>query len=122
MNEFARGSIDRVDLTVSLESKRKTAQHQEACSPIATKLRPAKQSTINVVLEAIDNPSQTETRSFNFTVPADAPTGTMRISAGPANGYFTLGMAVGAPPPDPTTLKDLVAAYMRMGGSKRTAG
>jgi sugar lactone lactonase YvrE len=114
-NEFARGSIHRIDLTVALESVRKTA-HIKSMFADRNKVKAGESVTVNVVLEEVDNPNKTSIKSFTFAVPADAPTGVMRIAAGAASSYYPLRMKVGAPAPDPTNLNELIAAYMRMGG------
>lgn len=114
MNEFARGSIRRVDLTVALEPVRKTARIKSLFAD-RNKVKAGETVRINVVLEPDGAPGRTITKTFSFAVPADAPTGSMRIAAGPSSAYYPLRMRVGAPPPDPTNLKELIAAYSNLG-------
>jgi hypothetical protein len=70
-----------------------------------------------VVLEPTTTPDKPVTRTFTFSVPEDAPTGTMRVAAGPATDYWTLQTRVGESPPRPTNLQELLEAYEKIGAA-----
>ncbi|HEX8833934.1 MAG TPA: SpoIVB peptidase S55 domain-containing protein, partial [Abditibacteriaceae bacterium] len=116
MNEFARGSIRRVDLDVSVEPVRKTARIKSLFAD-RNKAKAGESVRVNVVLEPSDTPGRTVTRTFTFQVPEDAPTGNMRIAAASASNYWAMQVRVGAAPPDPTNLKELVDAWGKIGAA-----
>jgi hypothetical protein len=114
MNEFARGSIQRVDLTVDVEPVRKTARLKSMTAD-RNRLKAGESVNINVVLEPTDTPNQTVTHTFAFKVPDNAPSGVMRIAASVAANYWPLQMRVGGAPPEPVNLKQLVNAWDKVG-------
>jgi hypothetical protein len=113
-NEFARGSIARVDLDIALEPVRRTA-HIKSMFADRNRAKAGDTIRISAVLEPIGEPDKTETKVFTFSIPADAPTGTMRIVAMPSSDYWFGQIRIGAPPPDPQNLPELVAAWNRVG-------
>ncbi|MDQ3815425.1 MAG: hypothetical protein M3347_16030, partial [Armatimonadota bacterium] len=114
MNEFARGSIRKVHLDVAVEPVRKTARIKQIVAN-RNKVKPGETVQVSVLLEPIEQPDTTFTHTFNFTVPAEAPNGELRIAAGAAADYWPLQVRVGGPPPQPTNLKELVTAWGQVG-------
>lgn len=113
-NEFARGGITRVDLDVALEPVRRTARIKSLFAD-RNRLKAGETVRISAVLEPTGEPNKTETKVFTFTVPEDAPSGSMRIIATPGNAYWAGQIRVGAAPPDPANLKELVSAWNKVG-------
>ncbi len=113
-NEFARGSIKRVDLAISIEAKRATARIKSLTAD-RNKVKAGETVGVRVALEPIDKPGTTITKTFQFQVPEDAPTGALRIAASAAANFWPLQMRVGGPPPDPNNLPQLVDAWSQVG-------
>jgi hypothetical protein len=115
-NEFARGSIRRVDLDIALEPTRKTARIK---SLFADRNRVKAGDTVRVsaLLEPTGEPNKTVTQIFSFKVPENAPTGAMRVVASPASGYWAGQVRVGAAPPDPANLRELISAWNKIGAA-----
>lgn len=113
-NEFARGDIKRVDLSVSVEPKRKTARLKQLIAN-RNKVKPGDTVQISAVFEPTDAPGTTFSHTFDFKVPDDAPAGVMRVAAGPATEFWPLQVRSGGAPPNPTTLPELVTAFRQVG-------
>ncbi len=113
-NEFARGNVKRVDMTVTVEPKRKTARLKQLVAN-RNKVKPGDTVQISAIFEPSDTPGKTFTRTFDFKVPDDAPSGLMRVAAGPATEFWPLQTRSGGAPPNPTTLPELVTAFRKVG-------
>ena len=113
-NEFARGSISRVDLSVLVEPKRRTARIKSMTAD-RNKAKAGETIGVTVEMEPTDRPGQTFSRNFQFKVPDDAPTGAMRIASSIAANYWGLQLRVGGAPPDPNTLPQLIDAWDKVG-------
>ncbi len=113
-NEFARGSIKRVDLSILIEAKRQTARIKSLTAD-RNKVRAGETVGVRVALEPIEKPGTVITKTFQFQVPEDAPSGTLRIAASAAANFWPLQMRVGGPPPDPNNLPQLVDAWAQVG-------
>jgi hypothetical protein len=114
MNEFSRGSIKRVDLKVEVVDGRQTA-FIKAMTANKNKIKAGESVTVNVVLEPTNAPNKPVTRSFSFKVPADAPTGVLRLAAAASVNFWPLQARVGGAPPDPTNLRELLNAWNKVG-------
>jgi hypothetical protein len=113
-NEFARGSIERVDLSVLVEPTRQTARIKSLTAD-RNKVKAGETVGVRVALELIEKPGTIITKTFQFSVPEDAPSGSLRIAASAAANFWPLQMRVGGPPPEPTTLPQLVDAWAKVG-------
>ncbi len=113
-NEFARGNLKRIDLAVTVEPKRRTALLKQLVAN-RNKVKPGETVQISAIFEPTDTPGKTFSRTFDFKVPDNTPSGAMRIAAGPSTSFWTLQTRVGGAPPDPTTLPELVKAFGRLG-------
>lgn len=109
-NEFARGNLKRIDLAVTVESKRKTALLKQLVAN-RNKVKPGETVQISAIFEPTDTPGRTFSRTFDFKVPEGAPSGLMRIAAGPSTSFWPLQTRAGGAPPNPTTLPELVKAF-----------
>jgi hypothetical protein len=114
MNEFSRGDIKRVDLKVEVVDGRQTA-FIKAMTANKNKIKAGESVTVNVVLEPTNAPNKPVTRSFSFQVPADAPTGVLRLAAAASVNFWPLQARVGGAPPDPTDLRELLNAWNKVG-------
>ena len=116
MNSFQKGNITSVDLDVAVEPVRKTARIRKIFAD-RNKVKAGETFRVNVVMEPTGKADQPITRTFEFTVPEDAPTGTVRVAAGSGADYWMLGTRVGAAPPTSNNLKELLAAYEKIGAA-----
>jgi hypothetical protein len=114
MNEFSRGSIKRVDLKVEVVEGRQTAIIK-AMTANKNKIKAGESVTVNVVLEPTNAPNKPVTRAFTFKIPADAPTGVLRLAAAASVNFWPLQARVGGAPPDPTNLRELLNAWNKVG-------
>ena len=115
-NPFSRGNIERVSLNVQVEPKRQTAILKSIFAD-RNRARAGETVNISVVLETQPPPAKTYTRVFSFRIPADAPSGLLRVAAGPASEYWTLRTRVGDAPPSPDNLNDLITEFNKAGSS-----
>jgi hypothetical protein len=113
-NEFARGSVRRVDLSISIEAKRETALIKSLTAD-RNRVKAGETVGVRVALEPTDKPGTTVTKTFQFQVPEDAPTGTLRLAASAAANFWPLQTRVGGAPPNPTNLPSLVDAWDKVG-------
>ncbi|HVF85275.1 MAG TPA: SpoIVB peptidase S55 domain-containing protein, partial [Abditibacteriaceae bacterium] len=113
-NSFARGAIQGVNVEVDVQAVRKTARIKSIFAD-RNKVKAGQTVRISVELAPTTAPNQTITKTFAFTVPADAPTGVLRIAAGASGDYWGLATRVGNAPPDPENLGELLTAYSRIG-------
>jgi hypothetical protein len=116
MNTFKRAPIQSIDFSVTVEPTRKTARIRKIFAD-RNRVKAGEDFRVSVVLEPTTAPDKPITRTFTFSVPEDAPTGTVRVAAGPADDYWTLQTRVGEAPPRPTNLQELLAAYEKIGAS-----
>ncbi len=113
-NEFTRGSIKRVELKVDVEEGRNIALIK-AMTVSKNKVKAGETFSVNVVLQPMATPNKPVTRSFEFTVPANTPDGTLRLAAAASVNYWPLQVRVGGAPPDPTNLRELITAWNKVG-------
>ena len=113
-NEWTRGSISRVDLSVFVEPKRRTATIKTITAD-RSKVKAGETVGVRVDLEPTDAPGQIISKNFQFTVPADAPNGVLRIGASLAANYWNMQIRVGGAPPDPQNLPQLLQAWDKVG-------
>ena len=113
-NEWTRGSISRVDLSVLVEPKRRTANIKTITAD-RNKVKAGETVGVRVDLEPTDAPGQIISKNFQFTVPADAPNGVLRIGASLAANYWNMQIRVGGAPPDPNNLPQLLQAWDKVG-------
>ena len=113
-NEFARANLKRIDLAVTVEQKRKTAILKQLVAN-RNKVKPGETVQISAIFEPTDTPGRTFSRTFDFKVPEGAPSGLMRIAAGPSTSFWSLQTRAGGAPPNPTTLPELVKAFSKLG-------
>ncbi|HEY0072582.1 MAG TPA: hypothetical protein VGB77_00655, partial [Abditibacteriaceae bacterium] len=113
-NEFARGNLKRIDLAVKVEAQRKTALLKQLVAN-RNRVEPGETVQISAIFEPTDTPGRTFSRTFDFKVPEGAPSGLMRVAAGPATSFWPLQTRAGGAPPNPTTLPELVSAFRRLG-------
>ena len=113
-NQFAKGRIRDISLEVSVRDGRNIAAIKTITAN-RNKVKAGESVQINVVLQPTADPTQRITRTFTFTVPADAPAGTMRLAAASAANFWPLQVAVGGPAPDPTSLPELISAWNKVG-------
>ena len=116
MNSFGRGAIKSMSLDVAVEPMRKTARIKRIFAD-RNKIKAGETFRVNVVLEPHATPGKTITRTFQFSVPADAPSGSVRVGAAPSSEFWTLQNRVGEAPPRPTNLRELLAAYEKIGAA-----
>lgn len=114
MNEFSRGSVKRVDLKVDVQEGRNIALIK-AMTVNKNKIKAGETVTVNVVLQPMASPDKPVTKSFEFTVPANAPDGSLRLAAAASVNYWPLQARVGGAPPDPTNLRELITAWNKVG-------
>ena len=117
-NGFARGAIQRVDVDVNVTPMRKTARIKNIFAD-RNKIKAGQTVRVSVEIEPTTTPGKTFTKTFSFAVPADAPTGVLRIAAGTSGDYWGLATRVGNAPPDPTTLRELLDAYAKIGAQNQ---
>jgi hypothetical protein len=91
-NNFARGAIQRVDVTVDVENVRKTARIKNIFAD-RNKVKAGETLRVSVELEPTTTPGKIITRTFSFPVPADAPSGVLRVAAGSSSDYWSLARA-----------------------------
>lgn len=113
-NEFSRGSVRRVELDVQVEEGRSTAVIK-AMTVNKNKVKAGESLQVNVVLEPTAAPDKPVTKTFRFDIPADAPSGTLRLAAAASVNYWPLQIRVGGAPPDPTDLRELISAWNQVG-------
>jgi len=113
-NSFARGAIQGVNVEVNVQATRKTATIKNVFAD-RNKVKAGQTVRISVELAPTTDPDKTITKTFAFTVPADAPTGVLRIAVGASGDYWALATRVGNAPPDPENLRELLTAYSRIG-------
>ncbi|HVF10693.1 MAG TPA: hypothetical protein VNA16_07815, partial [Abditibacteriaceae bacterium] len=113
-NEFARGSIRSVELSIAVEAERKTAAVKRLAAN-RNKVKAGESIQVTVGLEPSHTPGKVLPYSFNFTVPADTPTGSLRIAAGASADFWPMQVRVGGAPPQPTNLRELIAAWNKVG-------
>jgi len=113
-NSFARGAIQGVNVEVNVQATRKTATIKNVFAD-RNKVKAGQTVRISVELAPTTSPDKTITKTFAFTVPADAPTGVLRIAVGASGDYWALATRVGNAPPDPENLRELLTAYSRIG-------
>lgn len=114
MNEFARGSVKRVDLSVDVADGREIAIIK-AMTANKNKLKAGESVQVTVVMEMLARPNETVSRTFDFSVPEDAPDGVMRLAAAASVNYWPLQIRVGGAPPTPANLGELVNAWNKVG-------
>ena len=115
-NPFEKADITGMDLRVEIVPGRKTARIRQIFAD-RNRVKAGDKVTISVVLEPTGEPNNSFTKRFVLTVPADAPSGVMRVAVSPANSYWQARSAVGGAPPNPGNLPELLAAYERVGAS-----
>ncbi len=113
-NTFARGAIEAVNVDVNVTPVRKTARIKSIFAD-RNKIKAGQTVHVTVEIEPTTTPGQTFTKTFAFAVPADAPTGILRIAAGTSGDYWALATRVGNAPPDPQSLRELIDAYAKIG-------
>lgn len=113
-NPFERGAIERVDVNVNVLPVRQTARIKNIFAD-RNKIKAGQTVRVSVEIEPTNTPGQSITKVFSFAVPADAPTGVLRVAAGTSGEYWSLATRVGNVPPDPQTLRELIDAYAKMG-------
>jgi len=114
MNEFGKGSVKRVDLSVVVEEGRQTAIIK-AMTANKNKIKAGETVSVSVQLEPTTTPGKTVTRTFQFKVPEDSPTGVLRLAASASVNFWPLQVRVGGAPPEPTNLRELMTAWNKVG-------
>ena len=115
-NPFEKGDIEGMDLRVEVVPGRKTARIRQIFAD-RNRVKAGERVTISVVLEPTGEPQNSFTKRFVLPVPADAPSGVLRVAVSPAGSYWQARGAVGGAPPNPGNLPELLAAYERVGAS-----
>ncbi|PQV62969.1 SpoIVB peptidase S55 [Abditibacterium utsteinense] len=115
-NGFEKGNITSMDLNVEVIGARKTARIRRIYAD-KNRLKAGESAQISVVLEPTGEPDEQITRRFTVRVPADAPSGSLRVAASSAADIFTARGRVGGAPPRPGNFKELLGAYAQIGAN-----
>ncbi|MBW3634904.1 MAG: hypothetical protein KY445_00385 [Armatimonadetes bacterium] len=113
-NPFEKGALTSLDMRVEVVQGRKTARIRRLYTD-KNRVKAGEKVQISVVLEPTGRPDEEFTRRFTVEVPADAPSGTLRVVASSAGNFFSARARVGGPPPNPGNFKELLEAYSQVG-------
>lgn len=113
-NQYEKGNITSLDLNVEVIQGRKTARIRRVYAD-RNRVKAGEKVQVSVEMEPTGEPDKTFTRRFTVDVPADAPSGPLRIAASSAGDIFAARSRVGGAPPRPGNFRELLQAYSEIG-------